>query len=182
VAEKDDTYRRRMIVNHLIIHGNSVTAAGSAAGLAQVPGGDEAALTAITTSMVGSLCGNYKVLSAGLVLTYLAIISGGLLGKVGVSYLYRFVPFLGNAINAGVTLTLNEAQGWLIVVLLERGIYSRDELRKRDIDKLKQEGRKMREEAKKFTSSDEFKDSLKDLKKEVDELKKQARTVQKVES
>jgi uncharacterized protein (DUF697 family) len=101
--EREVRRRRRLVVNHLVIHGHATAAAGSAAVLAQVPGGDEAALTAITVSMVGSLSANYKILSAGLVLAYMGILSGGLVGKMAASYLYRWIPAAGNAINAGVT-------------------------------------------------------------------------------
>jgi len=116
--------RRRLVVNHFVIHGHATAAAGSAAALAQVPGGDEAALTVITTSMTGSLCANYKVLSAALVVAYMGIISGGLLGKMAASYLYRWIPVAGNLINAGVTFALHEGQGWLIAALLEKEIHT----------------------------------------------------------
>lgn len=168
--------RRRMVINHLIIHGHASGAAASAGLLAQVPGGDEAALTAITSSMIGSLCANYRVLTAGVLISYLGILSGSLLGKMGASYLYRWVPGLGNLVNAGVTFSVHQLQGWLVVALLERGILSRADFKKADVKDLKEEARRMREEGEALARSEEFADEIERLKKEVEALKRQAKS------
>ena len=173
--EREVRRRRRLVVNHLVIHGHATAAAISAAILAQVPGGDEAALTAITVSMVGSLSANYKVLSASLVLAYMVVISGGLLGKMGASYLYRWIPFAGNAINAAVTFALHEGQGWLIVALLEKNIHTKAEYISNK-DAVQRQADKMREEGKRLADSDEFSGQLDELKKEAENLKEEAKS------
>lgn len=173
--EREVDRRRRLVINHLIIHGHATAAAASAALLAQVPGGDEAALTAITVSMTGSLSANYKVLSAATVFAYIGIISGGLIGKIAASYLYRWVPFAGNAINAGVTFALHEGQGWLIVALLEKNIYTKAEYKGREKE-IKRQAKKMRAEGESLAESDEFAGKLDELKKEADDLKQQAKS------
>ena len=171
VLKEDEDKKTRLILNHFIIHGAAATAGTSALVLAQVPGGDELALTAVTTAMATALCKNYNKLSRQLVLTYLSLISGSLLGKMGASYLYRWMPFLGNVINCAVTVSLHEAQGWLIVSFLEKGLYTKSDIEKTGIEKLKGEAEKLKNSAEVARKSSEFSaDRLKELQSQAKKI------------
>jgi len=110
----------RMKKNHIIIHTSATAAAASAAALAQVPGGDEAALTAITLGMAGALCNNYGSMETSIISACGAQAVGAAAGKMASSYLYKWIPGAGNAINAAVTFALHEATGWSLVAMLEK--------------------------------------------------------------
>ena len=168
----------RMVMNRFIIHGSALGAGGSAGLLAIVPGADEAALTAITALMTGALCANYNKLSRSLVFTYMTLLSGALLGKMAASYLYRWIPFVGSIINAGVTFMLHEGQGWLIVSFLEKGLYSEAEIKQIGVNKLKQDAESMKNDAASLVRSmDPAK--LKELKNRVSVLEAMAKNASK---
>jgi len=171
----EEQKRERMVINQLIIHGSAFGAAGATGALAQVPVGNEAALTAITTLMIGMLCANYNKFSRQLILTYLGIISGALLGKSAASYAWRFFPGLGNIIEGVVTFALHEGQGWLIVALLEKGLYSEAEINAVGIGNLKKEAKGMKKWAKAIeTTMDASK--IKELKGKLAAIERQAKS------
>lgn len=168
--------KERLIRNHYIIHGSAVIASGSAFALSQVPGGDEAALTAITSLMIGSLCANYGKLTSAMIGVYLGIVSGSLVGKMVAAYLYKWIPWAGNAINAGVTFSLHETQGWVIVSYLENGIDK--EVSDDKLEQLKKEADKLKQSAKALIDSNEFSaEEIEKIKTDADNLKKQAKVV-----
>jgi hypothetical protein len=79
-----------------------------------------------------------------LVLTYLGILSGVLLGKTAASYAWRFSPGVGNIVEGVATFALNQGQGWLIVLLLEKGLYTKAEIKASGIGNLKKEAADMK--------------------------------------
>lgn len=169
--------KERMVINHWTIHGCASSAAGVGGALAQVPVGNEAALTAITTFMIGMLCANYNKLTRVIVLNYLGIISGALIGKTAASYAWRFFPGVGNVIEGVVTFALHETQGWLIVAFLENGIYSEAQVKAVGIDNLKKQAEEMRRSARSFEKSMDAA-KLKELKKKLSDLESKAKEVQ----
>lgn len=165
--------KNRLLLNHFIIHGAATGAGTGALLLAQVPGGDELVLTGITVTMTAALCKNYNKFSRQLVLTYLNVISGTLIGTMAASYLYRWVPFLGNIINCAVTASLHEIQGWLVVSFLEKGLYTKEDIEKAGIENLKMEAEILKDSAEEVRNSPEFSaDKLKELKKQAEKIMK----------
>ncbi|MCZ8098408.1 MAG: 50S ribosome-binding GTPase [Burkholderiales bacterium] len=173
----DQEKQERMVMNHWIIHGSASGAAATGAALSQVPGGNEAALTAITTLMIGMLCANYNKLSRSLIWSYLGIISGTLIGKTAASYAWRFFPGVGNIIEGVVTFALHEGQGWFIAALLENGIYSDAQLKSAGIDNLKKQAEEMKKSAKSLERSMDTK-KLKELRGRLSTLETKAREAQ----
>lgn len=118
--------------------------------MAQVYGGQEVALTGITTLMAGTLCVNYQAFDKSLVATFLSVLSGSIIGKTIASYAWRWLPGWGNAIEGAVTFGLHETQGWIIVSCLENGLHSKAEIEKFGIDKLKKQAKDMKARAKRL--------------------------------
>lgn len=177
ILKEKQEKKNRLLLNHFIIHGAATGAGSSALVLAQVPGGDELALTAVTVTMTTALCKNYNKLSRQVVLTYLNIISGALLGKMGASYLYRWVPFLGNIINCVVTVSLHEVQGWLIVSFLEKGLYTKSDIEKAGIENLRSEAETLKNTADAIRNSSEISsDRLKELKLQAEKINKESKS------
>lgn len=177
ILKETKEQKSRLLLNHFIIHSAATGAGGSALVFAQVPGGDELILTAVTVTMTVALCKNYGKQSKEVVLTYLNVISGELLGKMGASYLYRFIPFLGNIINCIVTVTLHEVQGWLIVSFLEKGLYTKSDIEKAGIENLKAEAETLQNKADAIRNSPEMSsDKLKELKSKAEEIEKQSKS------
>jgi len=166
--------KERMVINHWIIHGSAFSAAGATGALAQVPGGNEAALTAITSIMIGMLCANYNKLTRQLVLTHLGIISGALIGKSAASYVWRYFPGVGNIIEGVVTFALHEGQGWLIVAFLEKGLYTKSAISAVGIENLKKEAETMKKVAKAIENSMDA-SKIRELKAKLSELEKAAK-------
>ncbi len=177
ILKEDEDKKTRLMLNHFIIHGAAATAGTSAFVLAQMPGGDELALTAVTTAMTTALCKNYNKLSRQLILTYLSVISGSLLGKMGASYLYRWMPFLGNIINCAVTVSLHEAQGWLIVSFLEKGLYTKGDIEKNGIEKLQEAAEELKNTAEVVRKSSEFSaERLKELQLQAKKISEESKS------
>ena len=81
---------------HTIIHTASVAAGGVGAGLAQIPGSDNAVITPIQLTMTISL--------------------GRVFGKS------LRIPGIGNAINATTAAGITEAMGWLLAKEFDEGL------------------------------------------------------------
>lgn len=111
----------QMILCNGIIHTASTAAAAVGAGLAQVPGSDNAIITPIQLGMAISLgqvfgidlteCSAKAAVSSTAAATVGRSISQALVG---------WIPGLGNAINAGTAAALTEAVGWSMAKHFEK--------------------------------------------------------------
>lgn len=98
-----------------IIHGASVAAAGAAAGLAQIPGSDNAAIIPIQVAMIISLGQVFgKELTKNAAAALLGTATASTVGRGVSQFLVGWIPGLGNAINAGTAASVTEALGWTI--------------------------------------------------------------------
>lgn len=119
-GKMDPAKKSRMISANLTIHGAAVGAASAAAVLAQEPGADTAALTAITIAMTAKLCKNYGINGASTFATTAAACAAGNVAGVNLATKALTIwPGLGNAANAAITFGLHEATGWALVALCE---------------------------------------------------------------
>ena len=102
---------------HEIIHQSATAAAG--VGAAPIPGSDAPIITTIQLTMIGRLTVLYGfdktkiVKSLGTGLATLA-------GKQLATSLLKFIPGLGNVINAGVAAAITEALGWYVQQYLKK--------------------------------------------------------------
>ncbi len=135
----------RMIKNHFIIHSAACSAAASAFALAQVPGGDEAALTAITLGMATAICKNYSDVNSWAPSAVLSVVAGKMVGERLAAQIYKYIPGLGNIANALSTSICHESTGWMIVAMLEHmsknNISDPEKLTKEEIKILKKEAK-----------------------------------------
>jgi uncharacterized protein (DUF697 family) len=100
---------------HAIIHGASVSGAGIAAAMAQLPGADNVALVALEVGMTISLGAVFGIsLSESAAKSIIAGAAGTLVGRGISQFLFGWVPGLGNAINAGTAATVIEGLGWAL--------------------------------------------------------------------
>lgn len=98
-----------------IIHGASVTAAGAAAGLAQLPGSDNAVLTPIQLAMTISLGKVFGIsLSESAAMAAIGSVAASTIGRTVSQVLVGWIPGVGNAINATTAATLTETMGWAL--------------------------------------------------------------------
>ena len=91
-----------------IIHGASVAAAGAAAGLAQIPGSDNAAIIISLGQVFG------KELTKNAATALLGTATASTVGRGISQFLVGWIPGVGNAINAGTAASVTEALGWTI--------------------------------------------------------------------
>lgn len=100
---------------HAIIHTASAAAAGVGAGLAQVPGSDNALLTPIQLTMTISLGKVFDInLSESAALAAIGSVAASTIGRTASQFLVGWIPGIGNAINATTAATLTESMGWLL--------------------------------------------------------------------
>ena len=105
---------------NLTMHSAVIGAASAAAALAQEPGSDTAALTAITIAMTAKLCKNYGINGASTFFTSSATCATGYVAGINLATKALTIwPGLGNAANAAITFGLHEATGWALVALCE---------------------------------------------------------------
>ena len=98
-----------------IIHSASVAAAGAAAGLAQIPGADNAAIIPIQVAMIISLGQVFgRELTKNAAVTIIGTATASTVGRTVSQFLVGWIPGLGNAINAGTAASVTEALGWTI--------------------------------------------------------------------
>lgn len=98
-----------------IIHTASVAAAGAGAGLAQIPGGDNALITPIQLTMTISLGKVFDIeLSDSAARAALGSVAASTIGRTISQVLIGWIPGLGNAINATTAAGLTEAMGWAL--------------------------------------------------------------------
>ena len=99
---------------HAIIHTASASAAAVGAGLAQLPGSDNAAITPIQLAMTVSLGAVFGIQLAQSAAAALASVVAATVGRAVSQVLVGWIPFVGNAINASTAAALTESVGWLL--------------------------------------------------------------------
>ena len=100
---------------HAIIHTASASAAAVGAGLAQIPGSDNAVITPIQLVMTISLGRVFGLeLTESAAGTAVASAAAATVGRTASQLLIGWVPVAGNIINAGTAATITEAIGWLL--------------------------------------------------------------------
>lgn len=100
---------------HAIIHTASAAAAGVGAGLAQIPGSDNALLTPIQLTMTILLGKVFGIeLSETTAKATLASVTASTIGRTVSQVLIGWIPGLGNAINATTAAGLTETMGWAL--------------------------------------------------------------------
>lgn len=98
-----------------IIHTASAAAAGVGAGLAQVPGSDNALLTPIQLTMTISLGKVFDIeLTETTAKAEIASVAASTIGRTLTQFLVGWIPGVGNAINATTAAGLTEAMGWTL--------------------------------------------------------------------
>ncbi len=100
---------------HVIIHAASVSGAGVAAGMAQVPFSDIPVLIGIEVTMVISLGAVFGVMvSRSAATSFITAYVGKKVGVAVFKGLIGWVPGLGNAVNAGTAAAMIEVLGWAV--------------------------------------------------------------------
>lgn len=98
---------------HAIIHTASASAAAVGAGMAQLPGNDNAVITPIQLAMAISLGKVFGVsLTETTAMAAIGSVAANTLGRTASQLLVGWIPGLGNAINAATAASLTEAMGW----------------------------------------------------------------------
>lgn len=101
---------------HAIIHAASAGCAGVGAGLAQLPGSDNAVITPIQLTMTISLGRVFGIsLTESTALATIGSVAASTVGRTASQVLVGWIPGVGNIINAATAATLTETLGWLIV-------------------------------------------------------------------
>ena len=105
--------QRRMC--HAIIHAASVSAAAVGAGLAQIPGSDNAVIAPIQLVMTISLGRVFGLeLTESAAGAAVASAAAFAVGRTTSQFLIGWIPVAGNIVNAGTAATVTEAIGWLL--------------------------------------------------------------------
>lgn len=107
---------------HTIIHAASASCAGVGAGLAQIPGGDNAAIVPIQITMtiaLGKVFG--KTFSESSALAAMGTLTTSTVGRAVSQVLVGWIPGFGNALNAVTAASITETMGWLLVEEFEKG-------------------------------------------------------------
>ncbi|MDE6730348.1 MAG: hypothetical protein K2J71_06185 [Oscillospiraceae bacterium] len=116
------TYDQKEKCN-VIIHSASVAAAGAGAGLAQIPGSDNAVITPIQLTMVIALGKVFDVsISKSAATAAIASASASVVGRTVSQFLLGWIPVVGNAINATTAAGITESIGWLIADQFDKGL------------------------------------------------------------
>ncbi|MCA9738702.1 MAG: hypothetical protein R3E98_05040 [Gemmatimonadota bacterium] len=105
-----------------IIHAAGTAAAGIGAGLAQVPGGDAILIMPVQVAMIvglGRVFGLEVTDAAARSVVYASL--GTIVGRGAAKVLLRFVPGLGNVLNAGVAFGVTETMGWSVAERMSEG-------------------------------------------------------------
>ena len=126
----------------MMIHGFAVAHAVTAALLAQTLVGDEAALTALTVALIIAVAKmNGADWDTGMALAFLGIFIGGYVGVRGATFLIKWIPGIGNAANAAVTLTTTEVLGWATYLFIKKGKTNPKDMTEKEKDALWKEAR-----------------------------------------
>ena len=98
---------------HAIIHSASAAAAAAGAGLAQIPGSDNAIIAPIQLAMIMSIATVYgQKLDKAAALSVLTAASAGIVGRTVSQLLVGWIPVAGNIINASTAAAITESIGW----------------------------------------------------------------------
>jgi len=102
-----------------IIHGSATAAAAAGAGMAQIPGSDNAVITPIQVAMIMAI-GQYhnKNIEDAAALSILSSVSAGVVGRTASQIIVGWIPGVGNTINAITAASITEAIGWAANKLL----------------------------------------------------------------
>lgn len=100
---------------HAIIHSASASAGAVGAGLAQIPGSDNAVIVPIQIGMTIGLGRVFGIeLSESAAKAAVASAAGTTVGRCISQVLVGWIPGVGNAINAGTAAALTESLGWML--------------------------------------------------------------------
>lgn len=100
---------------HGIIHTASAAAGVAGAGLAQIPGSDNAVIVPIQITMTISLGAVFGVdLDQSAAKATLATATASLTGRAISQFLVGWIPVIGNALNAATAATITESLGWAV--------------------------------------------------------------------
>ncbi len=106
---------------HAIIHTASAAAAGVGAGLAQIPGSDNAVIIPIQITMTISLGAVFGIgLDESTAKAALATATASMAGRAISQFLVGWIPVLGNLINATTAATITETIGWALASSFDR--------------------------------------------------------------
>lgn len=131
----------------MMIHGFAVAHALTAALLAQTLVGDEAVLTALTVAMIIAVAKmNGADWDTGMALAFLGIFIGGYVGVRGATFLIKWIPGIGNAANAAVTLTTTEVLGWATYLFIKKGKSNPKDMTEKEKEALWKEAKSMQKE------------------------------------
>ncbi len=98
---------------HPIIHAAAMSSAAVGAGLAQIPGSDNAVIAPIQMAMImaiGQVHG--QQMNQAIALSTLSSASAGVLGRTVSQIFVGWIPLYGNAVNATTAFAITEAIGW----------------------------------------------------------------------
>lgn len=100
---------------HAIIHAASVAAGGVGAGLAQIPGSDNAVIVPIQVTMTVSLGAVFGIkLDESAAKATLATATASMAGRAISQFLVGWIPGIGNALNAATAAGVTETIGWAL--------------------------------------------------------------------
>lgn len=107
---------------HAIIHGASAAAAAAGAGMAQIPGSDNAVIVPIQIGMIVALGGVFSIdISESVAKSALATATATMVGRGISQFLVVWMPGIGNALNATTAAAVTETIGWAIAKSFDRG-------------------------------------------------------------
>lgn len=108
---------------HAIIHAASAAAAGVGAGLAQIPGSDNALITPIQLTMAISLGKVFnRTISDAYAKAAVASLAASKIGRTASQFLVGWIPGVGNAVNASTAAGITETMGWLLAKEFDEGL------------------------------------------------------------
>ncbi len=116
---------RQRIRCHAIIHGASASAGAVGAGFAQLPGAHAVLIVPIQVAMIaalGRVFGLEVTKTAARSVIYATL--GTMLGRGATTVLPRFIPGVGNVLNATVAAGITEALGWALAQQMEVGEFN----------------------------------------------------------
>lgn len=136
---------KKLLVTNVLIHGFAVAHAATAAALSQTMVGDEAVLATLTVTMIIAISRQYnQKLEVSQAFGVLGNFAGSYIGTRAAVMLVKWIPVLGNSVNAIATAVTTEILGWAVYLIVRenRSITSVD---KSEINDLIARAKKERE-------------------------------------